>query len=352
MIAVSRVGIHLEPIGGCGRQQKRRSGEEIMRRFGMVALTVSGLLAAPVAAFAQAAPKDITLNIVETTPSLSDLPMVAIQELAPQYHMKITTTQVQGGGQSGQVFAGGQGDLLIVGIDTPVALMQKGIVDLKIIGAMVRGEQFSLVVPSDSPIKTLADLHGKDVGVTGPGALSELGLIWGLKKAGMNPDKDVSRIALGSLQGLTAGLENQRIAAAMLSDPVLLQGVSAKKFRVIGDWADLPYPGDVFVVRSKDLQTRRDDFVRFHALFVEAMRRMQDPAYAFKIARIRYAQGFTDDDLKMEITEQMKSIWTTDGLMTEALYQSAHDIWLGSGRFEAKDIPPYASFVDNLGPAK
>jgi ABC-type nitrate/sulfonate/bicarbonate transport system substrate-binding protein len=213
--------------------------------------------------------------------------------------------------------------------------------------------QFSLVVPQDSPIKTLGDLRGKAIGITGPGALSELTLLWGLRKAGMDPTKDISRVALGSLASLSAGLENGKIEAGMLADPALLQGLTTKKLRAVGDWARTPYPGDVFVVRSTDLQTRREEFVRFHAVFVEAMRRMKDPTFAFRMARLRYPHNFTDDELKLQLADQIAAVWRPmDGVLTEALYRSASDMWVGSGRFKAEDIPSYANLVDNLATAQ
>jgi ABC-type nitrate/sulfonate/bicarbonate transport system substrate-binding protein len=310
-------------------------------------------LALPAAAQQSLARKPLVINVIDTTPSLSDLPLLTMQQIGGEYNMKITITDVRGGGQSGQVFVGGAGDVLLVGIDTPVGIVQRGLADIKIIGNMVAVTNWGLVVLADSPIRTLTDLRGKTVGITGPDALSELTLRRGVKVAGLDPDKDIQRIGLGSLPALSAALENRKIDASVLVPPELTQMVSSRAARLIGDWATVPYPGDVPVVRTRGPQQRRDDFVRFQNLMVEAFNRMKNLDYAFKIARMRYPHNCSDDELKQQLQYHLTTIWASlDARATEQQYQSATKMWVGSGRFKPGEVPSFVGLVDNLASAR
>ncbi len=75
---------------------------------------------------------------------------------------------------------------------------------------------WSISVPEGSPIKSIADLRGKKIGVT---ALGSAGTTYGkayIRAAGLNPDTDVTFIAIG------AGVQ----AAAAIKQKLLTQSFS------------------------------------------------------------------------------------------------------------------------------
>jgi ABC-type nitrate/sulfonate/bicarbonate transport system substrate-binding protein len=343
-------------LSGCGigrrapagtKTNQRTSWEDMQMLQSTRLALLAGAFITSIAGAAYAADKPLEINVVDTTPSLSDIPLLAMAQIGPEYNIKITTTDVQGGGAAGQVFVGGAGDVLLVGVDTPIGINVKKLAELKIIGNMISQTNWGLVAPSDSSITKLSDLSGKTVGISGPGALSELTLMWGLKAGGVDPNS-VSRVALGSQQNLQAGLENHKVDASMLTFPALHQVVESKTARLLGDWSAKPYLGDVFAVRAADLSARRDDYVRFFNLFAETLHRLQNPEFALKMARIRFPSNFTDDELNAQLAFHISTVWTKDGKASKDEYESAKSMWVDSGRLKPEEIPAFDSVVVDL----
>jgi ABC-type nitrate/sulfonate/bicarbonate transport system substrate-binding protein len=205
------------------------------------------------------------------------------------------------------------------------------------------------VVQANSPYKTIQDLKGTAVGISGPGSSSDMLVKWAMRKAGLDPAADVELIALGSVASLYAGLENDRVKAAVLVSPFLEKAVSSGMGRVIGDWEGMAYPNSVFMVRTADLKTRRDKAERFMAAFRDVLKRFQtDREFALSIAQARYPQE-SKDQLNAELDHAIKVLWPPmDGMLSQKLYDQAREVMVGSGRLAAADIPPYAELVDNL----
>ena len=68
-------------------------------------------------------------------------------------------------------------------------------------------------------IKTVADLKGKKVGVSNPGGSSDIATRDALKKLGLDPDKDVTIVAVGSHANRTAALLSGAIDAGVDDPP-------------------------------------------------------------------------------------------------------------------------------------
>ena len=91
--------------------------------------------------------------------------------------------------------------------------------DLVYVFSSTRVPGFGLVVASSqrNEIKTVADLKGKPVDVSGIGVASHVLLDYMLKRNGVDP-KDVKVIAVG-LSTLPAALEGGKIVAGMAGEP-------------------------------------------------------------------------------------------------------------------------------------
>jgi ABC-type nitrate/sulfonate/bicarbonate transport system substrate-binding protein len=292
------------------------------------------------------------LSIIEATPAFHSLPLTALIRVGPaEYDMKIETLQMQGGGSAGQVFAGGHGDIMTAGFDKPAKFLAGKLIDVKVIGVILHSMNWSLVASSKTDIKTLADMKGKNVGMSGPGSSSDMLLHWGFNKAGMNADKDISMIALGSVANLYAGVENDRVQAAVLVQPFLDKAIDTKIARVVGDWQALPYPNLVSIVRSKDLKAEPAKFIRYQSALKDVMRRFKtDRAFALKQAKLSYPNT-PDEELSKQLDFAIKVYWSGNGDMTRELYDSAKDILVGSGRVKAADMPTFEAVATTL-PAK
>jgi NitT/TauT family transport system substrate-binding protein len=254
-----------------------------------------------------------------------------------------------GGGEAGAVFASGSGDIFIGGMDKAVAFKRTGIADVKVISVGMTTASYGLVASAKSDVKSFADLKGKSVGISGPGSTSDLFVRWGLKKAGLDPDKDATIIGLGAFQSVRAGIENGRVDGGMLGIPVLDLAVADGKVKMIADWKNLPFPSSVLLARTKDLAARPADFSRFMTVYKEALRRLKtDRTFAMKIAKLRFP-ALSDAELTSQLDFFTKVGWAPmDGVVTKKLYESAYDVYVGSGRFVAKDIPRFEDMVVDL----
>jgi NitT/TauT family transport system substrate-binding protein len=296
-------------------------------------------------------PKPVEISIIEATPAFHSLPVTALKTIGGEYNLKIETLQVQGGGDAGLIFAGGNADIMSAGFDKPIGFLAKKLVNVKVIGVILYSMNWSLVAPTKSDIKTVADLKGKTVGISGPGSSSDMLMRWALNRAGLNPDKDVTLIALGSVANLYAGLENGRVNSAVLVQPFLKKALDSGMARLVGDWEALDYPNLVSIARTKDLQENPQKFIRYQSAMKSVLQRFKtDRQFALKMAKLSYPNVSTEE-LSQQLDFAIKVYWKEDGEMTRKLYDQAMDVLVGSGRVSKADFPSYESAVAHL-PAK
>ncbi len=90
-------------------------------------------------------------------------------------------------------------------------------------------------------IQTIDDLRGKQVGISSVGGSADIATRLSMHHFGLDPDKDISILAMGTLQNRTAGLQNGAIQAAPANPPdsIVLQ---RQGFRALFDVAELGFP--------------------------------------------------------------------------------------------------------------
>ncbi len=122
------------------------------------------------------------------------------------------------GGKSIAALIGGSADFAANALEHAIKTKVQG-KDLVYVFSSTRLPGFGLVVASSqrNEIKTVADLKGKPVGVSGIGVASHVLLDYMLKRNGVDP-KDVKIIAVG-LSTLPPALEGGKIAAGMAGEP-------------------------------------------------------------------------------------------------------------------------------------
>jgi NitT/TauT family transport system substrate-binding protein len=89
--------------------------------------------------------------------------------------------------------------------------------DLVVVGNVVPVYPYTMYVAAS--IKTLDDLKGKKVGVSSVGSSSDIATRVALKKEGLDPDKDVSIISVGSSTNRTAALQSGAIQGGLDQPP-------------------------------------------------------------------------------------------------------------------------------------
>lgn len=129
--------------------------------------------------------------------------------------------------------------------------------DLKDVGST--DAVYPFVFEAVPAVQSPDDLKGKKVGVSNPGSASDVATRAALMQMGLQPDTDVSIIAVGSLQNRTAALLGGAIQAGVAQPPDTLT-LEAQGMHSIYDLAQqkLPSSQESIVVQSSYLQSHRD----------------------------------------------------------------------------------------------
>jgi NitT/TauT family transport system substrate-binding protein len=147
-----------------------------------------------------------------------------------------------GGSESLSAAAAG-GDLVVIAITGPV---------------------YPFVFMAPSSISNIQQMKGKKIGVSNIGSSSDIATRVMLNKVGLDPDKDVSIVAVGSLENRMAALLNGAIDGGLAQPPDQL-ALEDKGFHVIYDLAAqrLPSVGDCIVVQRSWLNSNKDVVQRY-----------------------------------------------------------------------------------------
>jgi NitT/TauT family transport system substrate-binding protein len=178
-----------------------------------------------------------------------------------------------------------------VGTPAVLAAVHQGI-ELTIVYAATNNMgETSWVVRKDSPIKTIADLRGKNVGYIGPQSATEVASRLIMQRHGLAAS--VKFVPTGGQGGAETALDSGAVDAIPLSDPVLTQ--TANKYRVLFRVTDeLPnFTNGVGVVKTAYAKSNPDELRRLLAARKEAV----DFIYAHpdEAAKV-YAKVWKSDD--------------------------------------------------------
>ncbi len=144
--------------------------------------------------------------------------------------------------------------------------------DLVIIS--ITGPVYPFVFMAPAAVTSVDQIKGKKIGVSNVGSSSDIATRVMLKKVGLDPEKDVSIVAVGSLQNRMAALLNGAIDGGLAQPPDQL-ALEDKGFHVIYDLAaqKLPSVGDSIVVQRTWLTANHDVVQRYIDSIVQAIAR-------------------------------------------------------------------------------
>jgi len=134
-------------------------------------------------------------------------------------------------------------------------------------------------VLQDSPIKTVADLRGKRIGINAYGSAVDLALRVRLKKEGMDPKKDVQIVEI-AFPNIGPALREKRIDAGVLILPFMNAELQKGGLRGVFDGGDAfgPYSVIFHVVTNSFLKANREAVRGFLADYVTGLQWFYDPA--------------------------------------------------------------------------
>lgn len=138
--------------------------------------------------------------------------------------------------------------------------------DLVFVAAQTNYVVLSIWTRKDSPVKNLADLAGKNIGVSAPGSATHTTTRAALRKAGV-AEKDMKFVHHGALPEIFVSLDKGLVDAGVASAP-------RPNFRELVDLATqkIPFLQGAIIVNRSYLQRERPAVLNFVKAFVEAMK--------------------------------------------------------------------------------
>lgn len=134
-------------------------------------------------------------------------------------------------------------------------------------------------VLQDSPIKTVADLRGKRIGINAYGSAVDLALRVRLKKENMDPRKDVQIVEI-AFPNIGPALREKRIDCGVLILPFMNNELQKGGLRSVFDGGDAfgPYSVIFHVVTNEFLKSNRRAVQAFLEDYVHGLKWFYDPA--------------------------------------------------------------------------
>jgi NitT/TauT family transport system substrate-binding protein len=122
------------------------------------------------------------------------------------------------------------------------------------------------------PIKTMADLREKRIGILSHGSCDDYFLSRLLRSQGIDPEKEVERVPLGTRYGELGVFGDGTVDAAFMVEPGVAAGEFAGLFKVIGRAGDYfpRYQWGVILAGNQWLAQRRDLITRLMTAFRNA----------------------------------------------------------------------------------
>jgi NitT/TauT family transport system substrate-binding protein len=168
---------------------------------------------------------------------------------------------VRGGPTALAALISGDVDFASVGgAQAPIRSRAKGL-DIHIIASQSNYTNYTLLGSKEA--KSVEDLRGKIIGVTGAGAFSDFAIRIYLKRNNLDPDKDVTLRAIGGTALRAIALERGLIAAAPFSAEDTVRLLDKGHPMIVNLNEALRIPQSVFVTRGEVLQKYQDTTKRF-----------------------------------------------------------------------------------------
>ena len=171
--------------------------------------------------------------------------------------IKIEPVPLPGSGDCTKLVATGEIPFALPSAEPVLVIRPQG-ADVKFFYTAYQGNIYGFAVPADSPIKTVADLKGKKIGVIGMGSAGAIVARALVADAGMDPVKDVSIVVAGE-GGQTAALlsSNQVDALSQFDTQYALVENAGVKLRLFDHPELAKFPSNGFIALGDTLKTKR-----------------------------------------------------------------------------------------------
>ena len=231
----------------------------MIHRIALAVLVACGLAAAPV----RAEPRTIRVGWCAKTVSSAAAPFAIATKLGWFSKDGIAVELVPLGGSTDcmRLVATRDVQVSLPSVE-PLALIRPQGVKARFFYTAYQGNIYGIAVPADSPVKTMADLKGKRIGVT---SMASAGVILAralAKQAGLDPDKDISIVVAGESAQTAALLRAGQVDALSQFDTQYALAINAgAKLRMLDHPEIRKFPSNGFVALDDTLKASRKDLV-------------------------------------------------------------------------------------------
>jgi NitT/TauT family transport system substrate-binding protein len=247
--------------------------------------------------------------------------------------LDVSIVSFQGGGKAMEAMMGGSADAVIGSYSNTITLAARGQKVQTFVNYLVC-PGYVLAVGKGHPAKTLADLKGRNIGITSPGSNTQQTLNYLMKTAGIEPD-EYSAVGIGNTSGAVAAVRYGKVDALILPEPIISLLENA------GDVTDLldmrsakgseaamggAYPEGSLLART--------DYINSHPKIIQALTNAVVKAMKFvataspdEITAALPKEIVGDNPaLIAESIAKIRTCYSTDGLLTLAGVQKVMDV--------------------------
>ncbi|HLQ35463.1 MAG TPA: ABC transporter substrate-binding protein [Chloroflexota bacterium] len=135
---------------------------------------------------------------------------------------------------------------------------------------------YSYILETPPELKTVNDIKGKKIAVDSFGSPPDIAVRVALEKAGIDPERDVSIVAVGDVPTRSAALLSGAVQGTMLNPPYTIE-VEAKGYHPLIDLAALKLPNAnaASIVQRSYLATHREVVQTYIDTLIEANNRVR-----------------------------------------------------------------------------
>ena len=231
----------------------------MMKRIAIACVLVLGALAAP----ASAELRTVRVGWCAKTVSSAAAPFAIAQKLGwfEKAGIKVELVPLPGSTDCVKLVATKDVQISLPSME-PLAIIRPQGVKAKFFYTAYQGNIYGIAVPADSPVKTMADLKGKRIGVT---SMASAGVVVAralAKQAGLDPDKDISIVVAGESAQTAALLRSKQVdALSQFDTQYALTSNAGAKLRFLDHPEIRKFPSNGFVALEDYLKTNRADAV-------------------------------------------------------------------------------------------
>jgi NitT/TauT family transport system substrate-binding protein len=268
-------------------------------RYGLAALLIVSWLA-PSSLLAQTrALKKVQVGVPAISMGNIIIYFTKEAKIFEKYGLDVEPVAVNGSGIASKALISGSVQISPIATPTVMTAVLSGS-DMVILGHTMPGVIQYLMARPD--IKRTEDMKGKTIGVTTFGSLTDFLVKYLARQKGLNPDKDIALLQIGTDSDRFVALQQGRIPMATLSHPNYFFAQRAG-FHILWDFfKEVDYPWSEIATTRTQIKQDRDLVMRYMRAHIEGIARFkQEPELGKKV--IKKMLRLNDDAIAEESWE-------------------------------------------------